>query len=647
MRIALPARPVSARVIASARGARWVVVLVAVAVWSVAANPAARSQTLELHDAFNEVHEKIADGEQSVAGDVRVAQKATTKPAAKASQPTTKKKVAAARPNGGVKQPGSESESGAPNLPMPAMEETLPLGGVDHTDKNLELTTNESTGLITLIVRDKSLSQVLALIAQTQHLNIVASNDIDALISITLRDVPIEEAMTAILSVANYTWVKRNNIILITSLTDATNLPADVQGRQIQVFDLDFASAAVVAETTKNFLSPVGKISFGSSNPANNRMTQERIVIEDTPDSLCRIADYIAQIDQPPRQVLIEAHVLQINLDDTTRCGVNLDQLIRLNGANFNLTTVGFANKNAPQGFLSTLDGGDLGGVIELIQTTTDAKTLGSPKLLVLNEQEARLQVGEHLGFKVTTTTETSTLESVQFLDVGVVLRIVPRITRDNRVLLHVKPEVSKGAVNPETGLPESQTAELETDVMLNDNQGMVIGGLIKENDTTTQNKVPYLGNVKGIGFLFRRSETTKERVEIIVALVPRIQPYNCEYHDFEQGELVKAGVPLMHGPLCRTDRPWDPILPDGKRVYYPLIPKKFRPNGYYHDLGPQYAIPPTPLPTQEFCEPGCEPNGCAPMPRASYMPMNRRSGSAMAAPAQQGNQGEVISDQQ
>ena len=220
-----------------------------------------------------------------------------------------------------------------------------------------------------------------------------------------------------------------------------------------------------------------------------------------------------------------------------------------------------------------------MGGVIELLQNTTDAKNLGSPKILVLNEQEARLQVGEHLGFKVTTTTETSTLESVQFLDVGVVLRIVPRITRDGRVLLHVKPEVSKGNVNPSTGLPESQTTELETDVMLRDNQGMVIGGLIKEEDHVAQNKVPYLGNVKGVGFLFRRSEVTKKRSEIIVALVPRIQPYNCQYHDFEQGELVKASVPLMHGALKRTDRPWDPVLPDGKRVVLSADSKNVSPD--------------------------------------------------------------------
>jgi type II secretory pathway component GspD/PulD (secretin) len=500
---------------------------------------------------------------------------------------------------------GQAPEEESEDLPPPAVEGRLPLavsgsGEVELSNKN---------GKITLIVRDAPLSKVLALLAQTHDLNVVAANDIDALISITLRDVPLEEALTAILSVANYTWTRRNNIILITSLADSANLPAEVQGRQIQVFDLDFAKATVVAEAVTNFLSPIGKVTISQSSPTDNRLTQERVVVEDLPDSLARIAAFIGQIDQPPRQVLIEAHVLQVALDETTRCGVNLDALVRISNSNLDLQTTGFANPNAPQAFLATLEGGDLGGVIEALQTTTDSKTLGSPKLLVLNEQEARIQVGEQLGFKVTTTTETSTLETVQFLDVGVILNIIPRITRDNRVLLHVKPEVSQGEVNPETGLPEEESTELETDVMLEDGQGMIIGGLIKELDSTTQSKVPYLGDVKGVGWLFRKSEVTKTRVEIIVALVPRIQPYSREYQEFEQGELVKAEVPLLHGALCRTDRPWDAVLPDGKRVYKPLIPKfhKRRPRGYFHDLGPRYVVPPKPLPVQNFYRESCE----------------------------------------
>ena len=448
--------------------------------------------------------------------------------------------------------PGADSirinAAGAPQatevLPAPRLQATVPIAG-SGLASDVQLSENQD-GLITLIVRDKPLSQVVALLAQTQELNIVASNSIDAVISITLRDVPLEQALTAILSVANYTWVKRNNIILITSLTDSGNLPADVQGRQIQVFDLDFAKASNVAEAVTNFLSPIGKVTISQSDPADNRLTQERVVVEDLPESLARIAEFICQIDQPPRQVLIEAHVLQVTLDDTCKCGVNLDALVRISNANLALKTTGFANPSAPQAFLATLTGGDLGGVIELLQTTTDTKTLGSPKILAINEQEARIQVGEQLGFKVTTTTETSTLESVQFLDVGVVLSIVPRITRDNRVLLHVKPEVSKGEVNPETGLPQEETTELETDIMLEDGQGMIIGGLIKETDSVTQQKVPYLGEVKGIGWLFRRSEVNKERVEIIIALVP-LALRGVKYRPDSAGALLRRNL-LVYG---------------------------------------------------------------------------------------------------
>jgi type IV pilus assembly protein PilQ len=616
--------------------------------------PWACAQSLELHAAFNDVRDKMADDSQPATSEVRVA--ATPKPPAKttkpAAQPVAQKNGAATTR---VKQvprphPPIPADDSTEMLPVPAMAGSVPLAGSDAS-KGLQLTKNDK-GLVTLIVRDKSLSQVLALIAQTQDLNIVASNDIDAMISITLRDVPIEEAMTAILSVANYTWVKRNNIIMITSLSDATNLSPDVQGRQVEVFDLDFASATVVADTVTKFLSPVGKVTVGASSPKDNKLTQERVVVEDLPDSLARISEYISQIDQPPRQVLIETHVLQIDLDDNTACGVDLNAfglngVLDSSGAVASLVprvaTNGLASVSASPAFVAKLGGKDLGAVIELLQKTTDAKTLGSPKVLVLNEQEARIQVGETIYFAQTTTTQTSTQQGAGSVETGVILRIRPRITRDGRVLLHVSPEVSTQDGDRQAAdiPPNILKTTLETDVMLNDNQGMVIGGLINEVDQTNQSKIPYLGNVRGVGFLFRRSVVQKKRQELIVALVPRIQPYDKQYHDFEQGEIVKASVPLFHGPLCRTDRPWDAILPDGKRVSYPCIPKKRTepPYGYYHDLGPRYEIPPTPLPHEELCESPCV---LAPLPAGGAYPEE-----VLLTPpsAESASSGEIISD--
>ena len=486
--------------------------------------------------------------------------------------------------NGTHQQGGSGEE-----LPSPRVQGTLPLSGW-NAPGNVQLS-NEGGDHISLIVRDASLSSVLALIAQEKNLNIVASNDIDATISITLRNVPLEEALTAILSVANYTWVCRNNIIMITSLADASKLPAEVQGTQIEVFPLDFASAVEVAGAVTNFLSPIGKVTTSVSDPTNNRRTRELVVVEDLPVSLERIATYIHCVDVPPRQVEIEAHVLQVTLKDVNKHGVDFNALFRVAGAAVNIETKGFATTDPTQAFLATIKGTDLNAVIELLETTTDTKTLGSPKLLVVNEQEANMQVGQQFGYRTSITTETSTQQQIQFLDVGVLLKITPRITQDGRVLLHIRPEVSSGRVDPD-GLPQTETTQLETDVMLNDGQGMILGGLIKEIDDVQQSKVPVIGDVWGIGKFFQRSETNKERVEIVIAIVPRVQPYEPQWQNYEQGQFVQAGTQLFHGPLCRTDRPFDAVLPDGDRVSRTWLPPCAPPQDYRNSCGPNCALP-------------------------------------------------------
>jgi len=433
---------------------------------------------------------------------------------------------------------------------------------------------------------------------------------------------------------------------MITSLADASRLPAEVQGREIQVFPLDFASAVEVADAVTNFLSPIGKVTTSLSDPTNNRRTRELVVVEDMPPSLERIAAYIHCVDVPPRQVEIEAHVLQVTLKDINKHGVDFDALFRVAGAAVSIETTGFTSTDPSQAFLATITGTDLTAVVELLETTTDTKTLGSPKLLVLNEQEANMQVGQQFGYRTSITTETSTQQQIQFLDVGVLLRITPRITRDGRVMLHVRPEVSSGRVDPD-GLPQTETTQLETDVMLDDGQGMILGGLIKEIDDVQQSKVPVIGDAWLVGKLFQKSEVTKERVEIIIAIVPRIQPYDPEWQAFEQGDITKAGVQLFKGPLCRTDRPFDAILPDGDRVSRPWVPPCAPPEDYRNFWGPNshYFVPRHPNPVQNFYSPDCETE-----PQGSFMWQEEELGApvelAPAMPNGQWPHVEVISDQ-
>ena len=467
-----------------------------------------------------------------------------------------------------TRERGTTVEMREPSVSSPApvtdaVDETrIPIGGAPKSGSN-PIEIQSENGRISLVVRNAALSDVLSTLGQSERLNIVCAENIIAKISITLDHVPLPDALTAILSVAGYSWIERNGIIHVTSVSATSTLAPEIQGRQVRVFTLNFSSATEVATTVKGLLSPVGKSFTMQSSPTDNRKTQEVVVVEDLPLFVRRIEQYIQQIDQPPRQVMIQAHVLQVDLKDDQKAGINWNYLFGMGGRDVKLQVTGFASPLAPQAFFASVDGAHLDALIECLQTTTDAKTLADPKVLVVNGQEARIQVGQQLGFRVTTTTETSTLESVQFLDVGVVLRVTPHIGDNGQIVMKVKPEVSSGEINPDTQLPQKKTTEVETNVMLDSGKGMVIGGLIQEGDSNNQQKVIGLGDIWGIGKLFQRRVLSKNRTEIIVTLLPTLMPYPDCMEPYHKIELERAESPLFCGPLNRYPRPWEASLRD------------------------------------------------------------------------------------
>jgi type II secretory pathway component GspD/PulD (secretin) len=435
----------------------------------------------------------------------------TQSTAAPSNQPTT--------------APADPTLSNQLQLQQPALlpePQTPPRYELQPNPNNQVQVQSNGNGRVTIIARDSNLTDILNMLAEKEELSFVHTANFTSRVSIALRDIPLENALTALLSVAGYTWTENNGIIYVSSLMNINPAVPEVNGRDVRVFQLDFASGTEVNNVVQGMLSAVGKSYVMEIDPADNRKTGEAVIVEDLPGSLERISQYICQIDQPPRQVLIEAYVLEIDLRETERHGVNFEHLLKISGNQLRMGTLG-TDPSGNSTFFAELDAPNLKGVIEALKTSTDAKTLASPKILAINGQQSRLQVGQQLGFRVLTTTQTSTLEDVRFLDVGVVLNVTPRISRDGQVMLKVKPEVSSGQINPDTGLPEEETSEVETNVLLANGKGMIIGGLIQEKNIATQNKVPKLGDIKYLGHFFRRTQTEVSRSEIIFVLMPRI----------------------------------------------------------------------------------------------------------------------------
>ncbi|MCA9051721.1 MAG: hypothetical protein KDA89_23445, partial [Planctomycetaceae bacterium] len=455
-------------------------------------------------------------------------------------------------------RPVDDSELPPGQMSVPLQETPLP-----------ERTVIEADGeFVTLVVREAPLSSVLNALAEQCRLNVVTAGSIGGQVSVTLNQVPLEDALNAILHVNGYRWVLHRQIIMVSSMTGSEALPPHVQGRMVRVFRLNFASATDIDKTIQGMLSPVGKSSVTVVESADKLRTREELVVEDLPDYMDRISNYIAQADCPPAQVLIEAHVLQVALKNENRHGVDLTQLARIASADVKLQTNGIASSAASPAFLLNVDGTDMDALLEVIRGTTDAKTLASPKVLAVNGQEARIQIGQQLGYLTTTTTQTSTLQDVQFIDLGVVLSVTPLISSDGQVLMTVKPEVSSGRINPATGLPEEETTEVETTVLLPNGHAMVIGGLIKEENSDQQSKLPLLGDVPVMGKLFQRRNRLRSRNEIIIALIPRVVPYCDDAQCRQIAEIQRAVSPLVTGPLVPVDRRrQEPALPDDSEI--------------------------------------------------------------------------------
>ena len=149
-------------------------------------------------------------------------------------------------------------------------------------------------------------------------------------------------------------------------------------------------------------------------------------------------------------------------------------------------------------------------------------RTLSTPKLLALENQESSVIIGDRRGYNVTTTINQVTTESVEFLESGVILRVTALVDSAGRVMMDIHPEVSTGVVDA-NGIPSQTTTEVTTRLLVDSGQSVFIGGLIKQTLTQTRSGVPVLGRIPGLGALFSSRETTAVNTETIVIITPRV----------------------------------------------------------------------------------------------------------------------------
>ena len=347
------------------------------------------------------------------------------------------------------------------------------------------------------------------------------------------------------------------------------------QKRNVKVYNLKYAKATDIETRLKAQLDSkkVGLIS------ADERTNQ--VIVETLSSRMDDIDMLIQSLDQKTKEVIIDSKILKVTFTNDFNAEIKWDGMASTM-AKYGLqfignhpfspvlrTGTGFIDDftkiaptaNVKSGHMSTLteslylgkidtNGDSIEAMIKFLRTLGDTKVLSNPKLAVVNNQEAKIHVGEKQAYVTTTTTTgqttTTTAEAVTFVDVGIQLSVTPTINDDGFVSMKIKPEISSVVdflVTPSGNrIPIIDSSLAETSVMVKDGVTILIGGLRRDENTDNNKKIPVLGDIPGIGAIFSSKSSTKKHTELLILITPHII-YGDE---FVTGEKKAAETPFM-----------------------------------------------------------------------------------------------------
>jgi type IV pilus assembly protein PilQ len=267
------------------------------------------------------------------------------------------------------------------------------------------------------------------------------------------------------------------------------------------------------------------------------------LIVTDVPPNFQVISDLVAELDVRPDQVYIEVLMVDAVLSDDAEFGVEwVANAIREHG---NLTDAAFETSLGDVG-TQALDAGvmtlgilskdiDITATIAAEVTNRDATILADPRLLVVNNETAKIEIVSEVPFQeITQSTQGPPVASTEFKDIGVTLDVTPRITHERTIILRIRPEESSISGFTEDGIPIEDSRRADTNVLLDDGQTVVVGGLRNITRSQTVTRVPWFGDIPFIGRLFRHTVDANSNTEFLVFLTvhivegvpPELTPY-------------------------------------------------------------------------------------------------------------------------
>ncbi|MGE4442355.1 MAG: type IV pilus secretin PilQ [Desulfomicrobium sp.] len=400
---------------------------------------------------------------------------------------------------------------------------------------------------ISIDLQDADVEHVLRLISEISGYNLILDDDISGKISLKLVDIPWDQALDLVLLQRSLGMVIKGNIMRIASTTKLEAERVQLQKAreaaiQAQVsmqnlaplkteyMQINYNTAAEFEGKVKTMLTGRGSV---SSDPRTNIL-----IVTDTEDTLKRVDSFIKKLDRAERQVMIEARLVYATDEFQRSLGVQWGESNKYYrgvdddgdpvagsqwGGSIGLND-GWAAVNTVPGFtiggkIGKFFGEDLfslDAALQLGETKNLVKTISSPRILTLNNNRAEIQQGTKLA---TATESESGGTTTEYEEAVLKISVLPQITPDNKLILDL--EISDDS--PKSDGRDIDTKQTKTKMMVSDRETIVIGGVQKSTETTGKNQIPGLGDVPGLGWLFKNTYDTKSKAELLIFIQPRI----------------------------------------------------------------------------------------------------------------------------
>lgn len=387
---------------------------------------------------------------------------------------------------------------------------------------------------VSLTLDRSEVESVIRLLARQNAFNVAIAGEVTGEVSMTLTNVPLHEALDAILLPNNLSWYMKENLMVVKP---AGTLAIDE--RVTRLFNLRHTSPEEARLALTPLLSPAGKIEIliETEDPVRKRAVPSILALSDRGDVVEAASRLLAELDQAQPQLNISVKLVESNITDESKIGVNWPETINLvaggvadaEGNTVPLMTFPLDDLDAKATW-GTFSAASVEAALDFMLKSGNSRLLSDPNLTTVANRPAEIGVTTTIPIQTLNRfTEGSVIQDIvsfQDLDVGITLRVTGRVADSNYIILDVNPEIEEitGYTGPvDNQRPITSKRTLTTSVRVKQGETLVIGGLLKDTNFERIKKLPLLGDIPFLGKIFQHRSLQSEKTDLAVFITPRI----------------------------------------------------------------------------------------------------------------------------